>query len=352
MTVITPMGIVSSSNEWGPLQEVIVGIVDGARVPSWHISLKATMPQEHWNFFRECGGKPFPLETIEAARCEIEKFASLLNQYGVTVRRPTEVDFTRPFSTPDWESPSGLYAAMPRDILLVVGDEIIEAPMSWRSRYHEINAYRPLLREYFQGGARWTSAPRPQLSDASYRQDYISSSGNESFKSVLTEAEPLFDAADLIRCGKDLFCQISHTTNQIGVDWLKRHLGPSYCIHMVEVEDHHAMHIDATLMPLAPGKLLVNPERLKVIPEWFKSWEIITAPKSVLSQENLTMCSPWINMNVFSLDEQRVFVEANEEPTIRILEKHGFDPIPCAFQNFNSLGGSFHCATLDVRRGV
>mgnify|MGYP003298904831 CR=1 FL=1 len=28
----------------------------------------------------------------------------------------------------------------------------------------------------------------------------------------------------------------------------------------------------------------------------------------------------------------------------------GFTPIPCSFRNFNSFGGSFHCATLDVRR--
>ena len=27
-----------------------------------------------------------------------------------------------------------MYAAIPRDILIVVGDEIIEAPMAWRSR--------------------------------------------------------------------------------------------------------------------------------------------------------------------------------------------------------------------------
>ena len=28
----------------------------------------------------------------------------------------------------------------------------------------------------------------------------------------------------------------------------------------------------------------------------------------------------------------------------------GFEPIPCSFRNFNFFGGSFHCATTDVRR--
>ena len=57
---------------------------------------------------------------------------------------------------------------MPRDILTVVGDEIIEAPMAWRSRFFEYRAYRSLMKEYFRGGARWTTAPKPQMSNQLY----------------------------------------------------------------------------------------------------------------------------------------------------------------------------------------
>ena len=59
---------------------------------------------------------------------------------------------------------------MPRDILIVVGDEIIEAPMAWRSRFFEYRAYRPLLKEYFKRGAKWTTAPKPLMSDDLYDQ--------------------------------------------------------------------------------------------------------------------------------------------------------------------------------------
>ena len=54
-------------------------------------------------------------------------------------------------------------------------------------------------------------------------------------------------------------------------------------------------------------------------------------------------------MNVLSLDERRVVVEAAEAPMIAFLERHGFEPIPVPFRNFGSLGGGFHCATCDVR---
>ena len=59
---------------------------------------------------------------------------------------------------------------MPRDIILVVGDEVIECPMAWRSRFFEYRAYRSLMKEYFRGGARWTTAPKPQMSDELYDQ--------------------------------------------------------------------------------------------------------------------------------------------------------------------------------------
>ena len=62
---------------------------------------------------------------------------------------------------------------MPRDILIVVGDEIIEAPMAWRSRFFEYRAYRPLLKEYFKRGAKWTTAPKPLMSDDLYDQVII-----------------------------------------------------------------------------------------------------------------------------------------------------------------------------------
>lgn len=67
-------------------------------------------------------------------------------------------------------SVTGMYAAMPRDILLVVGNEIIEAPMAWRARFFEYRAYRPLIKEYFRNGAKWTTAPKPTMADELYDQ--------------------------------------------------------------------------------------------------------------------------------------------------------------------------------------
>jgi glycine amidinotransferase len=340
-------GPVCSYNEWDPLEEVIVGVVDGACIPAWDPMQQVTMPEESWEFLQAAQGKPFLQDKIDAANRDLDEFVGLLEQAGVTVRRPSPVDYSRPFSTPDWESPCGLYGAMPRDILLVVGDEILESPMAWRSRYHEIAAYRPLLREYFLAGAKWSAAPRPQLKDGFFRGDVDPHATR--FISVIGEDEPTFDAAEFVRCGRDLFVQQSHVTNEIGIRWLERHLGEDYRIHRVVPRDSHPMHIDASLMPLAPGKVLINPERIVELPEIFASWDVLVAPQPSTTSGHC-MSSTWISMNVLSLDEKRVFVERQEEATARALEGWGFEPIPCNFRNFNYFGGSFHCATADVRR--
>ena len=59
----------------------------------------------------------------------------------------------------------GIYAAMPRDFVLVVGDELIEATMTWQSRYFEFISYRKLLKGYYEKGAKWTVAPKPLMLD-------------------------------------------------------------------------------------------------------------------------------------------------------------------------------------------
>ncbi len=341
---------VNSFNEWDPLEEVIVGVVDGATVPPSHIALKATLPTDQLEFFRKNAGKPFPAERVTAAKKDLEEFVHVLEAEGVKVRRPQPVDQLKAFGTPGWTS-TGLYAAMPRDVLLVVGNDVIECPMAWRSRYFETSSYRPLLKEYFRGGARWSAGPKPELRDELYDYDWAETSEGEPFRSVITEYEPTFDAADFIRCGRDIFAQRSMVTNDFGIEWLRRHLGPEYRIHVFEFADSHPMHIDATLVPLAPGKLLINPERVRKVPELFKGWDVFHAPRPIMPDEHtLYMTSKWINMNILMLDEQRVVVERSDEPMIACFKEWGFKPILCNFRNFNSFGGSFHCATLDVRR--
>ncbi|MGD9851183.1 MAG: amidinotransferase [Nitrospirales bacterium] len=255
-------------------------------------------------------------------------------------------DHTRPFATPDWSASSGNSQAKPRDVLIVIGNEILEAPMSWHSRYFEFLGYRRLVREYFRRGARWTAAPKPQLIPELYQPGY-----QRGVEYVTTEVEPVWDAADICRVGKDLFVQRSNVTNLMGIEWLRRHLGDAFTIHMLEFVDDRPMHIDSTFVPLAPGKLMINPDRpCKNLPEMFRKggWDILEPPPTV--HGTVVRSQQWLHLNILMLDERRVIIEKEEEPFARALKDWGFEPILCPFRNNYRFGGSFHCSTVDIRR--
>lgn len=341
-----------SCNEWDPLEEVIVGIVDGATVPVLDRAVAATTPSHARWFFEEHGGGPFPDDMIEKAAAELDGLARVCKELGVTVRRPSPVDFSQEYSTPWWTS-RGLYAAMPRDVFLVVGDTIIEAPMAWRSRYFESFAYRDLLTEYFASGAKWLAAPKSSMATGFYNELYVPETPyiRDEKQFVISNNEIAFDAADFTRCGKDIFVQKSHVTNTMGIEWVRRHIGSDYRVHIVEFGDEHPMHIDTTIIPLAPGKLLINPTWVKEIPPIFDSWEILKAPEPTKPFDSgLYFSSDWLTINTLCIDEKRVIVEEQETPLINALKGWGFEPIPIPFRNFYPFGGSVHCATLDVRR--
>ena len=296
-----PARVVNSYTEWDSLEEVVVGKLSGGVFPTWQDSMISTVPEAAVWYFRELGGSPFPAEHLAEAEQELDIFADTLQARGIHVVRPEEADYTRPFGTPEWKSTGGLSAGMPRDLLMVVGETIVEAPMSWRCRYYEVDAFRSLIKSYFRAGAGWLAGPRPQLSAALFEGDFdpLNETG-----CTITEFEPVFDAADFMRFGHDLIVQRSHVTNKFGINWLQRALGDEFRIHTVAVNDPHAMHIDATIVPLAPGKLLVHPERY-VPNELFRDWEILEAPKPTLpSAWPMYFCSPWVSMNVLSLDER------------------------------------------------
>lgn len=343
---------VHSYNEWDPLEEVIVGKVEGAIVPPWDFVTESTMPSHAAWFFKKYAGKPFPKPMIEKATAELDGLVKVLESLGINVQRPEVLDFGHEYKTPWWQS-RGLYAAMPRDVLIVFGDIIIEAPMAWRTRYFEGYAYRKLEHEYFKKGARWLTAPKPSMANGFYDAAYDSDKPYKRGKkqSPITEQEIAFDAADFVRFGKDILVQKSHVTNDLGIEWVRRHIGSEYHVHVVEFGDPHPMHIDTTIVPLAPGKILINPEWVKKLPDMFKSWDVLVAPPPAKPFDSaLYFSSDWLSLNMLSIDEKRIVVEQEESPLIEALTKWGFEPIPIPFRNFYPFGGSVHCATTDIRR--
>lgn len=346
---------VNSHNEWDPLEEIIVGRLEGATIPSDHPVVTCNIPGMAARAQSMVSGFRYPRFMVEPAQRELDGLIALLQSLGITVRRPDAVDYKATFGAPGWSS-RGFCNSCPRDSLLVIGDEIIETPMAWPCRYFETHSYRAILKDYFRRGARWTSAPKPQLSDELFDPDFRLPEKGEPMRYILTEFEPVFDAADFFRCGRDLFVTRSNVTNLMGIEWLRRHLGDGYRIHEIESRCRNPMHIDTTILPLGPGKLLVNPEYIDVerLPPMLKRWDILVAPEPDPIDSRLlkvtSMCGRWLSMNILMIDETRAIVDPHHKRMMKALKDWGLEPVPCEFLHYAAFGGAFHCATLDVRR--
>jgi len=118
--------IVNSWNEWDPLKHVIVGRADDCHIPPEEPALDAKVPED--SDMRGQWGRR-PQETIDRANELLDNFANMLEKRGITVDRPTPIDFSQPASTPDFHTKSQFGCMPPRDVLLTVGSEILEATM-------------------------------------------------------------------------------------------------------------------------------------------------------------------------------------------------------------------------------
>jgi N-dimethylarginine dimethylaminohydrolase len=344
MTVVEP-ALVSVHNEWDPLEEMIVGIADGARVSSPDSGLYALDYAEHLEEEEEIPTGPHERQVIEEANEDLATFVEVLEANGVTVRRPDPVDHGRPFGTPDWAT-DGQFSYCPRDVLLTIGDTLIETPMPLRARYFESIPYRDILLDYFRRGANWISAPKPRLLEESYSLEPQNGSR-------LSNLEPVFDAANVLRVGRDLLYLISSSGNMLGAQWLQRAVGPGYRVHPLP-GIYDGTHIDTTVAVVRSGLVVLNPERISEdqVPSVFSEWEVIWCTEPVDSGWHgpYPRSSIWQAMNFVMVNPELAVVNELQLPLIRALEDHGVEVLPLPMRQARTLSGGFHCVSLDIRR--
>jgi N-dimethylarginine dimethylaminohydrolase len=340
---------ISTHNHWDPLEEIVVGIADHARVPTVD---RSTMSMSYTNHPIELI-KPlegaYPEWLINEANEDLQGLSDVLSKMGIKVHRPKAIDHSVEFSTPEWKT-TGWYTWCPRDLLLPLDNLMIETPSSCRARYFEARAYHDIMLDAVKDGVEWIAAPKPILSDASYQFEDIDR------KPSLTNLEPVFDAPNCVRMGKDIMFQISNTGNHWGLQWLKNTLEPrGYRIHPAE-HIYSYGHFDSTIIPLRPGLVLLNSSRVtkENCPKLFEKWDKIWFDDCIVQGSKVpggvAPCSPYIGMNILSVNPNTIICDSTQEPLMRELDKYGVDSIPVQFRHAMTLSGGIHCATLDLRR--
>jgi len=376
--------IVNSWNEWDPLKRVIIGRPEGTNVPA---------PEPAWWYDLPLGGYPlgsygpFPQEMIDAANEQMDYFVAQIEKRGAVVERIDIHPFmlNKPFSSPTgWTQLNAHGVNNVRDVTMIHGNYIVEATTVRRSRVYERFNLRPIFEKYFKEDPEVVhfAAPMPMLTDESYVKNYYYDYENvwtdedkrnrlHNWEFQLTEKEALWDAADAMRFGKDIFHQGSCVTNKGGMDWLKRMMASlGLRLHHVlfdtpKEKDHpdnyHPWHIDVNFVPLRPGLCMYNPDwspRTDEVWELFKKndWELIPAARPTRVHKNKVFLTglyegkSWISMNTFSIDPKTVCVEAGETAYCEQLDKLGFEVVPIPYEKVIPFGGALHCTTLDVNR--
>jgi len=376
MEKVKKQKVVNSWNEWDPLKRVIVGRPEGTNIPA---------PEPAWWYDRPEGGYPlgsygpFPQEMYDKANEQMDYFVDVMEKRGIIVERaelhPSMLD-RRPVSTPDWTQLNQHGVNNVRDVFLPVGNEIMEATTCRRSRYYEYLNLRPIFQRYFEMDDEFlhTAAPKPRLTDESYVKNYYKKLFDEwteeeklervrNWEYQLSEYEPLWDAADAARCGRDIFWQGSAVTNKKGMDWLKRYFSSKGIrVHHVLFDNNtHPWHIDVNWLPMRPGLGIYNPDWHPITDEFkelmkINDWELVPAARPTYTHKNkcyltgLYESQSWISMNTFSLGPNTVCVEAHETAYCEQLDKLGIEVVPIPYEGVIPFGGALHCTTLDIYR--
>jgi glycine amidinotransferase len=372
----------NSYDDWSPLQEVIVGSATNYTAHEHELSFalffydqissqKSFYDQMYYPVLtppsrdtreRVASYSPIKKRYIEELNEDVEGIAQTLQSLSITVKRPMPLAEVTRVETLAWPA-----AVIPplniRDNTLILGDEIIETPPQVRARYFETQLLKPLFADYFCNGARWTVMPRPLMTDASFDPSYAK--GSPGGPAEFIEApepspydmgyEMMIDGAQCLRLGRDLMVNIATANHALGCDWLERHLqGRFRILRVYGLADNH---IDSMVLALRPGTLLVRtPKVAEMLPDQLRKWDMIFAPEpeSNMFPEyddgDIVLTSPYIDLNVLSIDEETVLVNEACPQLMRTLERHGFTAVPVRHRHRRLFGGGLHCFTLDTVR--
>lgn len=301
---------IHSYNEWDRIREIVVGIADYANWPTDDPVFARESEKTSWTETPVPTG-PVPRWIIDESNEDLDGLARILEQAGAVVHRPRKMDFVQR---------KGMYNYCPRDRLLIANDVIVDPAMMYPCRDMEIEAL-----DFVTEGNTVVKMPR--------------------------DMNMVLDAANIARLNNNQWIFLeSHSGNRNAALWLKAQFP---WIRLEVVNFYAGVHIDSTVVPLREGVVMLNAARVKpdLVPECLKNWDKIWIEDCVpQSFHEYPYASKWIGMNTLSIDPNTVIVDAAQTEIIKRLEEKKFTVVPHTLRHSRTLGGGFHCVTLDTWR--
>ena len=302
--------MISSFNEWDPIKEIVVGRADFANWPSQDPVFAQESKKTTWTETPVPSG-PVPDRIIDEANEDLDILAGTLEQLDIVVHRPKAINF---------QERGGMYNYCPRDRFLIHGTTLVDPAMMYPCRDMEAEA----------------------LEEVVYRADTV--------VRMPRDQDMVLDAANVLRLNDRMLFLESASGNKRAYSWLRKQF-PDVIIELCNF--YSGVHIDSTIVPLREGLVLVNASRVNMdnLPRVFDDWEVVWAT-DVVAQDfyQYPYASKWIALNMLVVDPSTVIVDRNQTNLIRMLELYKFTVIPLELRHSRTLGGGFHCVTLDLIR--
>ena len=302
--------MISSCNEWDQLKQIIVGSATDANWPVNDPVFKLESEKTTWKETPVPRG-PVPQHIIEESNEDLDTLATALIGLGVDVIRPDPLNF---------QAHDGMYNYCPRDRLLIWKDTIVDPAMMYPCRDMELQC----LYDVVDDAPHYLHMPR-----------------NEGLT---------LDAANVLRLGDSMLYLESVSGNRAAYDWLCQQF-PDVNIELCNF--YGGVHIDSTIVPLREGLVLLNADRVddSNCPNVFKEWDKIYVG-DVVAQDfyQYPYASKWIALNMLVVNPHTVICDKYQTDLIRKLEQWNFTVVPLELRHSRTLGGGFHCVTLDTWR--
>ena len=304
--------MINSYNEWSPLKKIVVGSATDANWPVNDPVFSKESEKTTWKETPVPRG-PVPQWIIDEANEDLDGLATTLMGLGVEVVRPEALNF---------QTHDGMYNYCPRDRLLVYGSTIIDPAMMYPCRDMELQCYHDIV----DSADHYLFMPR-----------------NEGL---------VLDAANILRLGPNKLLYLeSASGNKEAYYWLLSNLPNNTSIELCNF--YSGVHIDSTIVPLREGLVMLNASRVTfdTVPRVFEGWHKIWV-NDVVAQgfHEYPYASKWIAMNMLVVDPHTVICDRNQTELIRTLKSYKFEVIPLELRHSRTLGGGFHCVTLDLVR--
>lgn len=303
--------MISSYDEWSPLRRIIVG---DASYANWPVNDPVFAREGEKTTWKETPvpSGPVPQYIIDEANEDLNNLATVLSGLGVEVVRPDPLNF---------QTHDGMYNYCPRDRLLVYGDTIVDPAMMYPCRNMELQCYHDVVDE---------------------ATNYLHMPRHEGM---------ILDAANVCRLGDKMLFLESASGNRAAYDWLCQQF-PDVTIELCNF--YAGVHIDSTIVPLREGTVMLNSSRVSfdAVPKVFEGWHKIWV-HDVVAQgfHEYPYASKWIAMNMLVVDPNTVICDKHQTELIKTLKSYKFTVIPMELRHSRTLGGGFHCVTLDLERG-